>query len=78
MTSAGGRVTAGMPVQPLDTIELMSVPNTTLHHTEIPSPPFRLWPLARRLMTEARDRVLPILFKSKDLRRSSNAIPDSN
>ena len=60
-----GRATTGIPVQPFDTIELMSVPNTTLSHTEVPSPPFRLWPVARRFLTEGRDRVLPILFKRK-------------
>jgi hypothetical protein len=60
-----GRVATGISVQSLNTIEIMSVPNTTLHHTDVPSPPFRLWPVARRLLTESRDRVLPIFFKSK-------------
>lgn len=59
-----GRVTRGIPVQPLETIEITTVPNTTLCYSEVPSPPFRLWPLARRLLTEGRDRMLP-LFKRK-------------
>jgi hypothetical protein len=59
-----GRVTTVIPVQPLETIELTSVPNTTLRYSQVPLPPFRLWPIARRLMTEGRDRILPILFKA--------------
>lgn len=60
-----GRVTAAIQVHPLETIELTTVPNTTLRYPEVPSPPFRLWPLTRRLMTEGRDRVMPIIFKRK-------------
>jgi len=60
-----GRATTGIPVQPFDTVELMSVPKTPLRHTEVPSPLFRLWPMARRFLTEGRDRMRPILFKGK-------------
>jgi hypothetical protein len=60
-----GRVTMGIPVQPLEAIELTTVPNNMLHYSDIPSPPFRLWPIARRLMTEGRDRVLPLVSKRK-------------
>jgi len=60
-----GRVTTAIPVQPLETIELMTVPNTTLRHSELRSPSFRLWPLARRIMTEGRDRLLPLVFNRK-------------
>ncbi len=60
-----GKVTMGIPVQPLETIELATVPNTTLRHADLPSPPFRLWPIVRRLMTEGRDRVLPLVFRGK-------------
>jgi hypothetical protein len=65
LKSTEGIVTAGIPVQPLETIELTTVPNTTLSYSDLPSPPFGLWPLARRLLTEGRDRMLPILFKLK-------------
>jgi len=60
-----GRVTTAIPVQPLETIELITVPNTTLRHSELRSPSFRLWPLARRIMTEGRDRLLPLVFNRK-------------
>jgi len=62
---AARRVSTVIPVQPLETIELTTVPNTALRYSEMPSPPFRLWPLARRLMTEGRDRVLPLIFRHK-------------
>ncbi len=62
---AVGRETTGIPVQPLETIEFSSVPNTTLRHSELRPPPFSLWPLARRLMTEGRDRVLPFILKRR-------------
>jgi hypothetical protein len=60
-----GRTTTGIPVQPFDTVELMSVPKSPSRHTEVPPPVLRLWPLARRFLTESRDRMWPILFKRK-------------
>jgi hypothetical protein len=65
MTLTGGRVTTGIPVRPLETIELTTVPNTTLCYSDLPSPRFRPWPLIRRFLTEGRDRVLPVVFKRK-------------
>lgn len=55
------KVTTLIPVEPLETIELASIPDGEVDLLSLPSLPFRLWPPVRRLMTEGRDRILPIL-----------------
>jgi len=65
LKSTTGRVTKVIPVRPLGSVELTAIPNTVLRYSDVPLPPFRLWPFVRRLMTESRDRVLPLIYKHK-------------
>ncbi|MGO9531614.1 MAG: hypothetical protein ACLP3B_10600 [Syntrophobacteraceae bacterium] len=62
---AAGKASEVISVQQNETVEIIAVPKTILNYSELPSPPCDLWPLARRLLTECRDRVLPILFGRK-------------
>ncbi len=67
---AAGKMSEVISVQSMETVEIIAVPKTTLNYSELPSPPCKLWPLARRILTEGRDRALPLLCILKPPRKA--------
>jgi hypothetical protein len=61
ISEIAGRITRCFSVEGCEDIEIASVANEALDFQEIPSPAVSAWPIARRLLTEFRDRTLPLM-----------------
>lgn len=59
-TLLAGRVTHPVAVSPGSKITLSAVPKAQVDHKVLGRPPVRLWPMLRRMLTEARDRLQPL------------------
>jgi hypothetical protein len=55
-----GRVSNAVPLPAKGPVELYAPSATTIDYREVKSPRFQLWPRARRVLSEVRDRVAPL------------------
>jgi hypothetical protein len=60
---AAGALTPPQAVNGADVIEVRSEPANRLHFSSVPEPGIPLWPIARKMMMEARDRLTPTLSR---------------
>ena len=56
-----GRVTSPLELSGSRSLEIQSLMPNAVNHTEFPEPQMRLWPIARKVMTELRDRSYPFI-----------------
>jgi hypothetical protein len=57
--------TAALPVDGPGPLEISLVRDDAVDPQRTPAPPWRPWPLARRLLTEGRDRMIPVVSRPR-------------
>jgi len=55
-----GRQSAALPLPCQSVVELISSPSEAVNYRDIGSPQFQVWPTARRIFCEAKDRLAPL------------------
>jgi hypothetical protein len=73
-SAESARQSQPIPVSGARSVECMAPPPDALDYRRVESPPFQAWITARRILTEARDRIAPLRMSRKETAHTNGTV----